>query len=507
MGNGIPGSQTGSAQVTNMQVYGSTGAPQVAAAAANVTNASLYSVGGETGDTFSAFQYGGQGDPPSRVLFSGGGLYVTSGKPGATATNLSTNLLASVAVTNFVDKALIYGLDESFQSSLWVSDGTPAGTNELSKLTIPSSAYPYFTVVSALKKAFFWCEDPSESVQLCVTDGTAAGTLQLTSVSGGASELPVPAIAVLADEVLFPGLTSTGYNDLWVSDGTIFGTFPLTNTSINPSNVVVSDGIGYFSATTMGQPNNAIWESNGSSVGTYVLDPTIDPYLITPVAGGVAFVGFQNDVSQLYKSDGTLSGTIALGGTDPQTIAAFGSQILFGDFSLSDHANELFLSTGEPGGITQLTNSNTAPGFNGAARFFSILGNQMLFADVDENVTLSLWATNGSVAGTEQLASSTSSFGLSPGSMVVAGERAFFVGYDPSDEQQLWVTNGTSEGTLQLTSSSTGAVSLGPVLFGSKVLFVSGDFDLLVSNGTTKGTLKVTSGGNFPITTITVLPN
>ena len=195
---------------------------------------------------------------------------------------------------------------------------------------------------------------------------------------------------------------------------------------------------------------------------------------------------------------------------NPEEMTPFGPNLLFDDISFADSAFELFLTTGQPGGTVQLTNGTTNPGFNGAFPPFAVLGNRMLFAGANLSDLFSLWATDGTVAGTQQLASSSSPYGLLPGYILPVGQHAFFTGYDASSLNQLWVTNGTAAGTVQLTTGGAASATLSEplVAFGSKVLFVADQFDLWISDGTGGGTKKLTSapGSVEPITTITVLP-
>jgi ELWxxDGT repeat protein len=493
MGNGIAGSQTGSAQVSNMEVLNPAGAAQIAAATlGTVTNPSLYSVGGQAGNTFSSFRYGGQGDPPSKVILSGGPLYATSGIPGSSPTLLSSTILSSLPAQNFGKQALFWALDTSGTFGVWISNGTVAGTTELAPGLSP--ALEPFTVLSTVHKAIFFCLDASTFTQLCVTDGTPAGTQSITFLAGGFQ--PNSPIVSLGSRAVFSGATSSG-TDLWVSDGTPQGTQALTTSGTNPQEIVFSSGKAFFSA---GSGDSALWVSDGTAAGTHVVDPSIPASLITPISTGVAFAGSANNTTQLYQSDGTVLGTVALGGMNPQLISGFGNKILFED--LSAGPPELFMSNGVPGGITQLTNGNT-PNFIGLAQFLGVLGNQMLFSAGGQNLTDSLWATDGTAAGTVQLKSVAGPNGLNPGSLVLSGDHAFFLGDDSSGTRQLWVTNGSSTG--QLTTASDGI--FGPVAFGEKVLFLlnfGGGYQLWSSNGTVKGTQEVSLTGDAAIT---VLPH
>src|SRR5207237_1402628 len=83
-------------------------------------------------------------------------------------------------------KAVFMGIDASSHFSLWVTDGTVAGTSEVQVAGASSSGLlfdrnPGFTVVG--NKALFAGRDAGNDYGLWVTAGTAAGTSELTSNS------------------------------------------------------------------------------------------------------------------------------------------------------------------------------------------------------------------------------------------------------------------------------------------------------------------------------------
>jgi ELWxxDGT repeat protein len=85
----------------------------------------------------------------------------------------------------------------------------------------------------------------------------------------------------------------------------------------------------------------------------------------------------------------------------------------------------------------------------------------VLFAGQDTSGNPDLWVTDGTSAGTSELAVAGAdsgglfdlsffSSGFSPG-FTVLGTRVLFEGYDASGIDSLWVTDGTSAGTRELT--------------------------------------------------------
>src|SRR5439155_26715240 len=119
-------------------------------------------------------------------------------------------------------------------------------------------------------------------------------------------------------------------------------------------------------------------------------------------------------------------------------------------------------------------------------------GAQVVFAGRDASGNANLWVTAGTSAGSSELsvagANSGGLFdlnffpsGFTPG-FTVLGARALFEGYDASGIDGLWVTDGTSAGTSELAVAGSFAGGLfsdisAPDLtvFAGKALFVGED--------------------------------
>src|SRR5947209_8547751 len=80
----------------------------------------------------------------------------------------------------------------------------------------------------------------------------------------------------------------------------------------------------------------------------------------------------------------------------------------------------------------------------------------VLFNGQDAANDFTLWVTNGTVAGTQELTgiSGASSGGLDPVDLTVFNGEVLFNGVDASGNPGLWMTNGTVAGTQELTGIS-----------------------------------------------------
>ena len=114
-------------------------------------------------------------------------------------------------------------------NQLWVTAGSMADAQLVRQFTALNQVPYNFSAVNG--KLFFLARgetSPFASDQLWVSDGTAAGTVQLTTQSSAVHSL-VP----VGSRIFFLASTSSTstVNQLWVSDGTAAGTLPVTNQS------------------------------------------------------------------------------------------------------------------------------------------------------------------------------------------------------------------------------------------------------------------------------------
>ena len=198
---------------------------------------------------------------------------------------------------------LFQGLDSSGHLDLWVTDGTAAGTSELSVTGLVNpgglGGDPYFTVFGS--KVLFE-GDGTDGDNLWVTNGTAAGTSELHPSVTNLGQLLAVDLTAFGNQVLFAGV-GVNIEGLWTSDGTSAGT-----------NLISVEGVGVSDITVLG--NKALF------AGAY------DP----------------NTLTYLWVTDGTTQGTSELTvtgentyvGLSPANITAIGSRALFTGYALTN---------------------------------------------------------------------------------------------------------------------------------------------------------------------------
>ena len=431
--------------------------------------------------------------------------------------------------------AVFEGEDASLNHNLWVTDGTAAGSSELSVAGVGSLglfwnvASPDFTVLDG--KVLFDGADSSNNDNLWVTDGTGAGTSEL-SVSGVSSSglFPsgfrlVPGFTVLGGKALFEGVDSSGHFGLWVTDGTSAGTSEFSVAGAGPNGLGPVD-LTVFGTKVVFNGNDAsgqqLWITDGTAAGTSEISVSgagtavgLDPTGFTVLGGKVLFAGFDSrGNNEAWVTDGTSAGTSeltnvndhgsAFSGEGASDITVFGSKALF------DGTGGLWVTDGTGAGTSELSTT----GFSGVnTPDFTVFGTKVLFAGIDSSGNTNLWTTDGTSAGTSELsvtgANASGLFsGALPPDFTILGTKVLFEGKDAAGNTNLWVTDGTSAGTSEL--SVTGA-NLGGGLFfdsfagapvppdftvlGSQVLFNGedsrGNYGLWVTDGTSRGTSEL----------------
>jgi len=350
---------------------------------------------------------------------------------------------------------------------------------------------------------------PQSTVGLWVSDGTASGTQPLTPVCGGLSS----SFLGPAGPVLYMISGST----LWRSDGTRAGSFQLS-----PNGLDVDDFAGslphqaflgnvlYFSACPPGSapvPCEQLWRTDGTVTGTTLvadLTPAVvagDGSLgeLTSFGGKLYFINplSSDGLRVLWQSDGSSAGTsplTALDGDEPDLLTAAGRNLFFAAFS-APGGSQLWVTDGvvAPHPLTQFA-ANAGVGFG----WMKPIGDGIYFLANDGTHGQQLWQSDGTAAGTAAMTgfANPQPFGnLRPGQVELLAGRLLFFAADGTHPPGLWASSGSPQSTTALCPGSCGTISDGTQLvkLGTRVLFMTGTFDqgyaLWVSDGTVAGTM------------------
>ena len=173
---------------------------------------------------------------------------------------------------------LFSGLDAAGNVGLWKTDGTAAGTQELTGIagadpgTDPGDPGldPRF-LINFNGKVLFNGQDANHQLGLWSTDGTVAGTHEIFPPGIVATSLDPSNFEIFNGEVLFNGFDSSGHRQLWETDGTTAGTQEVTGSAT---------GLSPVDLTAIGTPDLSAGGSQGylSGAAPIALDPTLIIY-------------------------------------------------------------------------------------------------------------------------------------------------------------------------------------------------------------------------------------
>ena len=377
---------------------------------------------------------------------------------------------------------------------LWKSDGTDAGTTMVANISadLPPGSFPRnFTAAGGLLFFDAWnglgtFTDPNQLPRsLWRTDGTAAGTIELT-------DLPFAAATAAGSRIYF-----MKNNKLWTSDGTPEGTGPDTELArrfpagFNLQGVVgdrifayaypntwmttaaagapaynLGDFAGYgfvdvagltlFFASNATGNNSALWRTDGTPGGTFRIAADVaNLQRSAAVSNGILYFSYDK---KLWKSDGTPDGTGVVKSGLPQDgnrFVAAGKNVFF------TVNTQLWVTDGTEAGTHAL------PAFPNAGP--AAAGDRAVFI-VNNATGYALWVSDGTAEGTRQLR--PPQFFDILGLATVGGLVYFTMGDDRGVEP--WVTDGTPEGTLRAADVEPGSAGSFPhdfALAGDRIYF------------------------------------
>jgi ELWxxDGT repeat protein len=415
---------------------------------------------------------------------------------GVTQINNNKSLHFNVPISN-TKQIFVSGLD----STVWATDGTLAGTIQLS----PTIKFidDLGSITFANGKLIFAGSTPATGDEVYITDGTPAGTILVKDINPGATSSNPTLLSIMSGFIYFSAETPLEGDELWRTDGTPAGTTLVKD--INPGapgssidrQATILGSFLYFTASTAAE-GREIWKTNGTTAGTTLLKDIVpgvgdsnypDAYELFSSGTYLLFMA-RTPASgvELWTSDGTATVLLkdinaGIDSSNARSFFKFNSTVLF-EATDATHGDELWKTDGTPAGTTILkdinpgTDSSTKifieiiPGFGFSFPVFTgfhLFNNFLYFIAYDGTSAGEVWRTDGTTANTtlvKNIVQSTTTplpFILLSDAINYPSKFIFPVS-DQATRSELWESDGTPGGTT-LFKTYTKATPDFPIIF------------------------------------------
>lgn len=354
--------------------------------------------------------------------------------------------------------------DASHGTELWKSDGTAAGTSMVADLN-PGSGSSNPTALYNFNGTLYFEAFDGTYWNYYKTDGTAAGTSVVYQTSVTQSSEIQPDFTAVGNELYFFGQDASKEFDLLKTDGTPTGTsvaYVISQPSISPDVGLVVPGQGMVDLDgTLYFMDGQVWKLD--SDGQVELIKTLD--IANPNGDLIAFnhdLYFVNSdpsnpfgQADLWQSDGTAAGTRVFW----PNLADLGDNLI--SVSLSQAGNYLYFVTGGTSQTQQLYRTDgTASGtfaltssVQGAGTPVAN-GNQAYF-ETESNGNTSFWITDGTPAGTVPFPSESAIRDIGD-FMPVNGLVYFVATSSTTGQKEIYQTDGTSISLVDPSENTQG---------------------------------------------------
>jgi ELWxxDGT repeat protein len=324
-------------------------------------------------------------------------------------------------------------------TDLWISDGTANGTKPLKTFN-----YLGYTSIDKFYHAydgkFYFTANMANDNELWQSDGTETGTILLKNINLTSSSNP--SFFELVNNKLY---FQANQNELWKTDGSEAGTVFIRNIAN------INDGVLSIKYKGIYSPTTKYLFSNYDPVNDYELwkvdEPDQTPTLLKNIntdnkssvvsstkakVGNEWFFTAANEFgAELWKSDGTASGTMLVKDINPglkgitiNAMAAVDNSLYFTMQYVGISGVHLFKSDGSEAGTFEILIdtgvSNGIPDITTIKKF----GNKVCFFTILPNYQRKLWVSDGTANGTYPISYSFDSFS----DLIIIENKIFFKG-------------------------------------------------------------------------------
>jgi ELWxxDGT repeat protein len=245
-------------------------------------------------------------------------LWITDGTP--EGTNILKEIKPGTQGTGqqyriLFNNKMYFNADDGAGQKMWVSDGTEAGTMQFADIRIGGQ------FSATRNEELYFCGDSvANGRELWVTNGTPEGTRMIKDINPGGSDSDPNYITAFGNKIIFSADSSGIGEEPWISDGTTDGTHLLKDINTELGNWgTPSSSQGryyyefqdkcYFRARGSDLLGTELWVTDGTEDGTQlVIDINTDTLPANPDSGPNQFIEFNSELyfQARYQGENTI---------------------------------------------------------------------------------------------------------------------------------------------------------------------------------------------------------
>jgi ELWxxDGT repeat protein len=427
--------------------------------------------------------------------------------------------------SNFIDvNGTLYfsAYEEVNGKELWKSNGTSTTTMMVKNISSGSNWSNPSNFIDVNGTLYFTADDGINGTELWKSNGTGNGTMMVKDIKNGnenGTDSSNPSNMLDINGTLY-FTANDGYGiKLWKSDGTEQGTVIVKDTLDEMSNFTEMNGTLYLSASG-NDSRNELWKSDGTEVGTMMVKDINTKIFSTIMGDEGTYSSYPNNLlsigdtlyftaddgyhgREVWKSNGTVSGTVMLKDISPYNTNMIGSLAEFNGtlyFREDDgvHGSEVWKSNGTTSNTVMLKDINTLGVSSMSYDSLPIEMNQTYyFIAKNGNDSSALWKSDGTSNGTVMV-KSFDGYSTEGKELIDMENNVYFAIHTESNGTELWKSDGTEEGTVMVKDIYTGSDSSHPNKFtvANNILYFEANdgihgYELWKTDGTQTGTVMV----------------